>query len=375
MIAGYASSEGSARYRDRHPSFRDAGHFRHAEHVPGLESLWCSSLGIGTYLGEADDASDALYSEAVRSALLGGVNLIDTAINYRHQRSERSIGAALKALIAEGTIRRDEIVVCSKAGYLAFEGEVPADPADYFFREYIETGVFRTEDVAGHMHCMCPTFLRNQLERSRANLRLETIDVYYVHNPEAQLGEVSAAEFRARLKSAFAELERAVTAGQIRFYGIASWNAFRVAASQQPFLSLEDCEHIAREAGGVQHHFRFVQLPFNLAMTEAYTQRTQPLGREHVCLFEAAERLGIAVVTSASLLQARLTHGLPQRLAGDIGLRTDAERALQFARSAPGALSALVGMRRPEHVQQNMLLASEKPMSVDAWVALFADCK
>src|SRR3954454_23756216 len=95
MIKGRANAEGTARFRDRFAALRDAGHFRRPSHVRGAAELWFSSIGIGTYLGDADQATDQLYSQAIEAALRSGINVVDAAINYRHQRSERSIGAAI----------------------------------------------------------------------------------------------------------------------------------------------------------------------------------------------------------------------------------------------------------------------------------------
>src|SRR4051794_6682001 len=112
MISGRATAEGTARFRDRHAGLRDAGHFHRPEHVGGAAGLWFSSLGLGTYLGEADDDSDQLYTQSVQMALRSGINVIDAAINYRHQRSERSIGLAIMELVSQEEIQRDEFIVC-----------------------------------------------------------------------------------------------------------------------------------------------------------------------------------------------------------------------------------------------------------------------
>jgi aryl-alcohol dehydrogenase-like predicted oxidoreductase len=376
MLKGKATAEGTARYKNRFPQLSASGHFRQRADVSGVEDLWFPSLGMGTYLGEADAASDQLYCQAAQASLRAGINLLDSAINYRHQHSERNLGAAVKELIERGEIQRDEFIVCSKAGYLSFDGSVPADPVKYFQQEYMEPGLFKREDVAGHMHCMAPAFLENQLERSRRNLSLETIDVYYVHNPEAQLAELDREQLYSRLKVAFSTLEKAVGAGKIQYYGIASWNSFRVPDGSQPFISLERCAAIAKEVAGDDHHFRFVQLPFNLAMPEAFVASVQPCmvkrcGRQMTSLLESAQRHGIAVVGSASLQQAQLAHNLPEALSTKLGMKTDAERALQFARSAPGILTALVGMGKPAHVKENVRMLSEMPMSAEKFQQLF----
>ena len=277
MNSGFATAEGTARYAQRFPQAGSAGHFRRPEWVKDVGELTLSSIGIGTYLGETDDAADRAYTAAVSEALRSGVNVVDTAINYRHQRSERNIGAALAEVIGAGQLRRDEVLVCSKAGYLTFDRDMPPDPRAYFMQEYVEPGILDPAEIAGGMHCMAPRFLADQLERSRRNLGLETIDVFYVHNPEAQLAEIPPSQFVTRLTAAFAELENAVQAGKIRCYGVASWNAFRVNPGDRGYMPLEAVLHCAFNAGGEEHHFRFIQLPFNLAMTEAWSANNHQL--------------------------------------------------------------------------------------------------
>lgn len=371
MISGHATHEGSARFRDRFVKLRDAQHFRQAETVPGAGEWWMSSLGLGTYLGETDGESDRNYVKAISSALRSGINVLDTAINYRHQRSERNIGEALAGLIAARVLQREEVVVCTKAGYLPFDSVVPADPRTYFGKEYVEAGILDPKEIAGGMHCMHPKYLRDQIERSRRNLGLETIDVFYVHNPESQLGEVNSEVFRSRLKQAFKMLEAAAKDGLIQFYGIASWNAFRVGQSERGYMNLETCVRIAQELAGGGHHFRFLQMPFSLAMPEAWAAKSQAVGHRLTNTLEAAACLGVAVVGSATLSQGQLTDGLPEMLAQRLGMNTDAERAIQFARSAPGLITSLIGMGRPEHVALNIRVAEEPPIAANAWQSLF----
>lgn len=370
MTPGFATATGTARRRDRFPKLRDSGHFRRAPHVPGVDDLWLSSIGLGTYLGEPDAATDRAYTEAIAEAVRRGVNVLDTAINYRHQRSERNLGAALAQLIAAGEAQRDEIVVCTKAGFLSFDSEVPADLRGYFAREFLQPGIVDPAEIAGGMHCMAPRYLADQIERSRRNLGLETIDVFYVHNPESQLGKVAPEMFAQRLKAAFVMLEEAVQAGKIRFYGTATWNGYRVPAGETGHLDLEAIVNLARDAGGDQHHFRFVQAPFNLGMPEAYGYRNQKVGADTVPLLEAAQRLGVAVVASGTLHQGQLTEGLPEFVSRRLGMATDAENAIQFARSAPGIATALIGMSQKQHVVANLAVASH-PLAGEEWKGLW----
>src|SRR5215469_3807661 len=371
MIPGFATAEGTARYRDRFPQFREADHFRQPNHVPGAANLWLSSIGEGTYLGEPDDAADASYTDAIRAALRSGINFVDTAINYRHQRSERNIGSALASLIAADHVWRDEVLICTKAGYLSFDGNLPVDPREYFVKEYVETGILSPKDLAGGMHCIAPHYLENQIERSRRNLGIETIDVFYLHNPETQLADVSQEVFQHRVRHAFETLERQVKDGKLRYYGMATWNAFRVPDGSRDHISLPAAAQIAREVGGDHHHFRFIQMPFNLAMPEAFGLANQILGKKNLSMLSAAQQLGLAVIGSATLYQGRLAHSLPSFIRESLGMKGEAENAIQFARSAPGLTTALVGMGNSVHVAANLKPALVQPARLDEWSRLF----
>ena len=365
MLKHGATPEATASYAGR---FADLpGNFR------DTLGLAISSIGIGTYLGESDDTTDAAYADALRVALLGGINLIDTAVNYRFQRSERVIGQVIAELVEAGKIRRGEIVVATKGGYITFDREMPANPRQWFEDNYVKPGIVTADDLVDGAHCMTPRWLEAMIDLSRSNLGLETLDIYYLHNPESQLGTITREEFNLRLRAAFSLLEHKVAQRRIRSYGVATWNGFRVAATERGYLSLTDLVKIAHEVGGKDHHFRVIQLPYNLAMPEAFTARNQQLpdGTTGSTL-AAAEASGVAVCASASLLQGRLTRGMPPILGEAFGgLASDAQRALQFVRSTPGVDVALAGMSSVAHVEHNLATAARPPAPFEALMKLF----
>jgi aryl-alcohol dehydrogenase-like predicted oxidoreductase len=351
MLPGRATAEATGRYAARHGALSDAGFYRMAQ------GLRASSLGIGSYLGKMSDDVDDGYVDAMLAAVRSGINFIDTSLNYRHQRSERAIGQAIKGLTSRREIDRDEIIVCTKAGYLV-PGAVPPDlPPD---------------EIAGGMHSLSPDFLRDQLQRSLENLRLETIDVFYLHNPETQLQYVAEEVFYTRIRTAFETAEDLAEDNRIAFYGTATWPGFRGAAGSNGLMSLSRMAEIAREIAGDRHHFRFIQLPLNLAMTEGFTLKNQALDGKPVSVLTATQELGMTAIASATLLQARLSHGLPEQLHEVlIGLNSDAQRAIQFTRSTPGIAVALVGMSRPEHVRENIRVAEISPLDESDYVRMF----
>jgi aryl-alcohol dehydrogenase-like predicted oxidoreductase len=364
-LPGFATTAGTERYQKRFAGKTAPEHFRF------FGGLWLSSIGLGTYLGNTDADTDRSYQDAVVRAVDLGCNVIDSAINYRFQRSERSIGTAMKELASKG-YNRDEMVIATKGGFLPYDGEPPRDIGKYFEETFVRPGIARAADVVAGCHCMTPSYLMNQLDCSLKNLDLECIDIYYLHNPETQLGKISREEFNSRLLQAFKALEGAVAAGKIRMYGTATWNGYRNDPSAKDYLSLAEVVALAEQAGGTHHHFKVVQLPLNLGMTEALSLANQRIGGKEITLLQAAEHLGIAVMCSASVLQGQLTRNLPPVIKETFqGLSTDGQRALQFVRSTPGVTTALVGMKQLAHVEENLQTAQVPPAPWEQYSKLF----
>lgn len=360
-IKGFATAEGTQRFRSRftqNPAVCNE-HFREL-----INGLVLGSVGMGTYLGNPDAEDDALMMEAVvQSVKDGGLNVIDTAINYRAMNSERAVGQAIKALYKD-QIHRDELFIATKNGFLTPDANKEEPFQEYFQREFIDTGIVDPKDIVGGMHCMTPAYLENQLEQSLSNLGLETIDLMYLHNAaESQLPIIGKDAFMDGLEKAFSFYEDARRAGKIKYYGLATWNCFRVPENHPEHLSIQEVFQIAHNISGESHGFRFIQLPYNLAMTEALTQPTQNFNGEALTAFETALAYGIGVFTSVPLLQGQLLgHDLPDFE----GLETPAQSCLQFVRSHPGVVAPLVGHKQPKHVEENLKISAVAPLPFEA---------
>lgn len=329
-----------------------------------------SSLGLGTYLGAATDAADAGYAEAARAFFAIGGTVFDTAANYRNGRSERALGVALKAL------PRSEVFISTKAGYIPMpepgrDANPDEGPRAWFHRVYEQPGILAVEDLVDGCHAMTPTYLAHQLDLSRAALGVDCLDLFHLHNPEQQLAHLGIDGFYARIGRAFEACEGFVAAGKIRAYGVATWNGFRVPPGQPGHLSLARLLAAAEAAGGPAHHFRWIQLPLNLAMPEAYLAPTQDVRGERLTPLAAAQAAGLSVQTSASIMQARILHQLPDGFAEAMGLQTPAQAALQFTRSCPGVTTALCGMGRADHVRENCVVLAQPKLDPAALASLF----
>jgi aryl-alcohol dehydrogenase-like predicted oxidoreductase len=374
-----ATREGTWRYRDRFGDSFARTYFR--RFGDGV----CSSVGVGTYLGDPTDAADDAYREAITTALDSGINVLDTAINYRCQRSERVVGEALRDSSAD----RDEVVVATKGGFLPFDDDRPDDPASYVREEFLRSGLIDPDDLAAGSHCIAPDFLDTQLDWSLANLGLDSIDLYYVHNPETQRRVRAEPAVYDQLEAAFERLEARRAEGDLRYYGVATWEAFRVPPSHDSYLSLPEvvrrAERAAESAGADDCGLQAIQLPFNVTMADAVTREVHPTTEEDretdatggdgtpaTSALRYAHEVGLDAFTSASIGQGDLAETIPadvdERLSGD----THAQRAINFARSAPGVTCSLVGMGTPAHVAENIAAGTFEPLGAGAFDDVFA---
>jgi aryl-alcohol dehydrogenase-like predicted oxidoreductase len=330
-----------------------------------------SSIGLGTYLGDPTDAVDDGYHDAVVEALESGINVVDTAINYRNQRSERVVGEAVES----ADVDREAVMVATKGGFVPFDGERPDDPGRWIREEYVDPGVVDVDDLARGQHCIAPDFIDDQFDRSLANLGLETIDCYYVHNPETQLAARDREAVYDQLEAAFEVLERRVAAGELRNYGVATWEAFRVGPEHDSHLSLAEVVSRARAAaervGNAATSFRAIQLPFSVVMADAFTVEGQSGTEGFQSALWFAHEAGLDVFTSASLAQGQLATGIPEEIAARVEGETSAQRAINFARSAPGVTSSLVGMGSPEHVAENVAAGTYPPLGAETFDEIF----
>lgn len=321
-----------------------------------------SGIGVGTFMGDLSTATDAQYIDTLVHAASRGINVFDTAINYRHMKAERCVGNAIRRLVKSG-IPRQALLVATKGGYITHDAASSRDSADYVRREYLEPGLVSAEEMA-RSHSINPRFIRRQINQSLDNLNLESVDIYYLHNPEEAMVALGAKEFRKVLTRTFAVLEEAVAARKIGCYGLATWDGLRVPADHPRHLSLATAVAAARAAAGTgQHHLAVVQLPFNIRDNQASTLPTQKIGRALLSAFQAAEALGLYVMTSASVLQgAEIPQADESRLRAAVPGHSLVTAALQMARSTHGVGTALVGMRRIHSVEEALSVARMLPV-------------
>jgi aryl-alcohol dehydrogenase-like predicted oxidoreductase len=360
MISGFATVEGTTKFvHDSGINFDNFNEFQH---------LFLSNVGVGTYLGDPDDKTDDLVTNAVKQSILSGINIIDTAINYRSQKSERSVGKSILELIQDKKISRDQIFLSTKNGYVTNDADIQLGFWEYVKEEYTQKGIVKEGDITSGYHCMTPTYLSDQLDRSLRNLGIDCVDLMYIHNAiEGQINDTSKEQFLENLKSVFELYEQKRDEGKIKFYGMATWECFRVSLDNPQYLSLDEIVNMAKKIGGDNHGFRFIQLPFNMHYDQALLAKTQLIDNQNISILESAVKLGIGVFTSVPLMQGKL---LSPGVMPDFGNLKPSLRALQFIRSSPGVLAPLVGHKSPKHVSENLEIMKIPKIPEDEFLAL-----
>ena len=354
MISGFATPEGTKNFTAKHDTIPE-------KNFNVFQDLSLSNVGIGTYLGNPDSDTDNIVKNAVKKSVLAGMNVIDTAINYRAQKAERSVGQAISELVNENKISRDEIFISTKNGYVTNDGDIQEDLMQYIIRELGKPGIVKEGDISSGYHCMTIPYLEDQLNRSLKNLQLECIDLIYLHNAVEGNLEMPKETFLQKLKDVFEFYEQKRKDGKIRFYGMATWDCFRVAEDHKMFLSLEKVIEIAKSVGGDDHGFRFVQLPYNLHFDQAFMQKNQLVDGKSASILDSAKQLNVGVFTSVPLMQGKLLDWAKDKpafsaVSPSVGL-------LQFIRSTPGVLAPLVGQKSDAHVTENLEVLKIPPFS------------
>lgn len=286
MLQGAASANGTDEYIRRHSAVANGSLGRYRWRI--------SSAGFGGYRvsAEIDDHVNALMH-----AICHGINVIDTSTNYTDGASERLVGHVLDRLAREKQVHREQVVIVSKIGYLQGQNYALSRQRKQEGRPFAEVVPYGRQLE----HCIHPDFIEDQLTRSLERLRLETLDVLLLHNPEYYLkwavregADIRTARetFYERIRRAFLQLEDEVARGRIQAYGISA-NSFVSNVDAIDLVDLERLWQIARRIRP-DHHFEVIQFPLNLLESNAVLEPNQAGGRS-VLSAARAHRLGVLV--------------------------------------------------------------------------------
>ncbi|OIU72805.1 aldo/keto reductase [Rossellomorea aquimaris] len=342
MISGYATLKGTSEFLSK-------------SGMPYRNSpMFCASpIALGTHLGEMNEEVSVLYREGIEYGLLNGLNFIDTAINYRGMRSERDVGHVLKSLIERGLIKREEVIVSTKAGIIPGDIEANLVPVDYLQKVLLDGGIIKESDlniVDTHRHVLAPGYYRFAIENSRKHLHFNTIDLYYIHNPEISMMTLGADLFYQHLEKLFSFFEDQVQIGNINNYGFAAWTGLLNAPKEDGYISIEETVNTAKRVAGEGHHFKFIQFPLNKQMNQAVKIQNQRVNGKWLTIIEAAQELGIHSTTSA-----------PFNLGKAFGRGRDPQNQLKTVTGTNGIFSTMVGMKKVAHIKENIEIFQNHP--------------
>src|SRR5215217_2301594 len=335
-----------------------------ARHFRIFDNLYLSSIGMGTYLGQASSEDDKDIENAVYESIKSGaINVIDTAINYRAMKSEKSIGRALCRLIKDDIISRDEVFISTKNGYITNDRDYPAvDVMEYMQKMFISTEIIKPNDISSGYNVIQPKYIARCIDKSLANMHLKCIVTLFMFIMPLKDGLKMLVEKNLctcyqrslkfmknivlLIKSSITEWQHGLVLGY---------------TGDREYLSLEEIVKLAEHVGGKQHGFRFIQLPYNLAYNEPIFLKNQDVESiKNLTILKAAERLNIGVFTSIPLFQSRLLNA---KIPDYAELTDQVEKLIQIIRSTPAVISPLIGQKKPEHVQQNIKIANIPPLS------------
>ena len=340
--------------------------------------LQLSSIGLGTFPGAPVDEIDAHYADIVTEGLVKGINVIDTGAHYRYGRSASAVGAGIRRAMEAG-VKREQMFLVSKGGFLSFREGRPDDLAAWFKTEVVEKGLGRVEDLT-QAHCLSPEYIGFQLELSRQLMGVETLDAFLIDQPEVHIPVIGKDQLNRKLEKIFMVLEQAVKDKKLRYYGISTFNGFRVETDNPLFQSITSMQGHAEKAARAiwkddkaKHQFKVVQMPFNQVMQEGFTRFSQTTGQGNVgSTIQAAHQLGVYMMASHTMFKGHLaTQGMDAVLQTMSALKNHAQRAIQFNRSTPGVGTSLVGISTPAHLEDALAVAHVEPLEKAVYLQMY----
>lgn len=377
-IPGFATPEGTRGYAAVHGAHAGEGHYSDL-----LRSrIRLSSIGVGTFPGAPSEDVDAAVGATVSRALQGGINVVDTAAHYRYGRALAAVGAGLRDAFLRG-VPREAVFLVSKGGFLTFRGGPPKSWDAWFDTEIMGQGLGSRAETANRAHVLSPAYANYQIELSRSLMGVETLDCFLVDQPEVHIPGIGKERLNKALLLVFQVLERAVRENRIRYYGISTFDGFRVATDEPMFQSLTSMLGLAEKAAeaveaveardGARHHFRIVQMPFNQVMLEGFTRFNQATGQGNVAsTLQAAHQLRLYAMGCHGMLKGNLAQQSAETVARALPELSPARRAIQFNRSTPGLGTSLFGISSPAHLDDLLAVTDMAPLTRERYLAMFS---
>ena len=322
---------------------------RSTDHTQGHCTSPLSKIAIGTFNGDSSQQINNTYKKSIKTCILNGINVIDTAINYRNSESELAVGEIINELIVSGAIDRHDVYIITKGGFL---GETYC--WDLHTDNEIQLG-----------HSINSNYINHCLNKSLSNLKLKTIDLYFLHNPEIALTYLNQEEFYEIVLQNFIMLESEVHAGNIRGYGFATWTGLRVPPTHENYIDLNRILEIAKTAAcGKQHNFVGIELPLNILRNEGVIIPNQMYNGSLVSTVQFAKLHNLNVFTSNSVLYGDNSKTINDFYNFDYNLSAP-QKSMLLIKSIPGITSAIVGLKKIINVYSALDIIDHPPLTIE----------
>lgn len=326
-----------------------AASFDNPRNFVATRGLTLSSLGCGTYLGSDDDKTQHRVVAALRELIGAGLNVIDTAPNYRSGYSESAVGAAVRAA-CNGGVPRGALFLSTKVGILP-EG-MACDPAE------ILDGRF----------CYAPEHILASVAVSRDRLGVSTIDCLYLHNFDEAQTFLSHRQQEETIDGIVRAMRILLEREWIRYVGLATWDGLRVERDHPAHMDLVEWTR-RFERYGLGDPFAFIQLPLGIWAPEALITPVQiyPRTGQPATALVVARELGLGVMANSSLFQGGVLAIEPPGFSCQQAL-SPAQLFVQWTRSVPEVDVTVVGMKSELSVREGREIMS-LPKSMQVFLA------
>jgi len=305
-----------------------------------------SRFGLGTYLGAPNYQNDTLLFNILKELVKLDINHIDTAPVYRAERSEEVIG---KYLNSSFNVKREDLFITSKVGFVPYHKEIPKNDDEFLKQRFFNKKIIDVKDLTVSWQCFSGNYVKWQIEQIFERLKTSYLDVLYLHNPEVFIRDRKNNGYEDLFEDAFSVLKKYVKSKKILNLGIATWDGLISENSINLFKLNEAFKKFFGE--GI---FKYVMMPFSSAMPEAVLKKTQVDTEKKVSAASAIKKLGLNFISSGPLYNGKLSTITPPEEIKQFGEKkwSNAQHHINFVKHANFIDSILIGVKQEKNLKE-----------------------
>jgi len=314
-----------------------------------------SKIGIGLYLGDETEIVDNNLFRVLERSLNTGINIFDCSPSYRNGKSEKLIGKLIRKY------PNKTYNISTKGGFIPFDFSKGEKAENNYIKELIDSNLIKEELFdQQYFQTFDVRYLQYSLQKTLENINRDSVEIYYIHNPEYLLERCGREIFLNHMRNVFHWIKTEIENRRILEFGISSWFGF-FEREPSKRLQLNDFINLSKEIG-IRQHFRYIQVPYNFYQTDLLFFKGQEVCNKQISLGSAAEKYNLSLITSATLNQGRLVnYTFPDKVTKIFPNMTSAQISLAFVLSTPSIKSCLVGTNSLDHLEE-LLVVKERSL-------------